>query len=566
MEARDYQDKAWRAAWRWLLTSLGSPLIVLPPGSGKSWVIALLVICARKFCGRVLIITHRKELITQDAEKIQALLPDEVVGIHSAGLCRRDAENDVVVAGVQSIFRNPERFGKRHLIIVDEAHLINGDNDTSMYSQVLKKFPHARMIGLTASPFRTSTGPISGPGTVFEQVCYEVSISALLEQQFLSPLTVRSTAVEVDSNKLATRGGEYVPSSMQSHHERIISAACNDFISLTADRKSVLVFCSGVPHATQVREELEKQTGDQVGLITADTIPLERSETLRRYAAGELKYLCSVDVLTTGYDAPLTDCCVLLFSTLSPGKLLQVVGRGLRLSPDTGKTDCLILDYGENIKRHGAIDDPQFARGTKSAGTKSKIAARNGRGQICTNCKADIPAGILQCFGCGYKPAIAASHQTQADHTSDPLFRNEPEEWVVQAVDCFRHVKRNAADDAPTTCRVIYDVQRVEDAGSIVETTISEFVCFEHQGFAKQKAEDWWIQRSLHPVPDSVGDALDCINRHMIRTPVRIRTKRDGKYFRVIDATYVDERPAPEAWHEPAVQITEGWDAEADPF
>ena len=90
---------------------------------------------------------------------------------------------------------------------------------------------------------------------------------------------------------------------------------------------------------------------------------------------------------------------------------------------------------------------------------------------------------------------------------------------------------------------------------------MSEWVCFQHSGFARTKAEQWWEKRSYHPVPETVDEALEMINRHAIRPPSALETTRDGKWRRVSETVFVDPRPEPEDLQEPAVIPADGgWD------
>src|SRR6056297_1842379 len=133
-ELRDYQRIAVDSTWGYLCSLPGNPVIVAPTGAGKSLIIAELARGAAEHGRSVLVLAHRKELLVQNAEKIRALIPDVPVGIYSAGLRRRDTEEPVVLAGIQSVYGKAYDFGERHLILVDEAHLIP-DSDAGMYSQ-----------------------------------------------------------------------------------------------------------------------------------------------------------------------------------------------------------------------------------------------------------------------------------------------------------------------------------------------------------------------------------------------------------------------------------------------
>ncbi|MGE3809855.1 MAG: DEAD/DEAH box helicase, partial [Gemmataceae bacterium] len=130
--------------------------------------------------------------------------------------------------------------------------------------------------------------------------------------------------------------------------EAIVDAACREIVELARERKSCLVFTSGVQHGKHVAKKL-KERGQHVETVFGDTLDFIRDQALADFRAGHIKYLVNVNVLTTGFDAPNIDCVVLLRPTLSPGLYYQMVGRGFRLHPD--KENCLILDFGGNVLR-----------------------------------------------------------------------------------------------------------------------------------------------------------------------------------------------------------------------
>jgi DNA repair protein RadD len=114
------------------------------------------------------------------------MIPGVDVGVYSAGLKKREIHNAVVVAGIQSVFRKADDLGRRHLILVDEAHLIS-DLEESMYRRFLgdmQKQEGLRIAGLTATPFRTGTGPICGPDRIFQRIVFESKTSDLIQQGF----------------------------------------------------------------------------------------------------------------------------------------------------------------------------------------------------------------------------------------------------------------------------------------------------------------------------------------------------------------------------------------------
>jgi DNA repair protein RadD len=270
MKPREYQTAADEAVWDYLRTSSdGHPLIVLPTGAGKSLVIAMLIQQAIEYGGRVIVLAHRKELLEQNLEKIKLLCPGISSGIYSAGLRRYDTESDVICAGIQSVHRKALLFGRRELIIVDEAHLIS-DNEDSMFSRfigdLVKVNPRARLVGLTATPYRTGEGLLSGPDRLFSKIVYEAFTGDLIGQGFLCPLTNQPTDKPVDVSGVAVRGGEFVARQMEAAFDQasIVDAACQEIAASCHDRRSVIVFCSGVDHAEHVAETLRGIVTDRV--------------------------------------------------------------------------------------------------------------------------------------------------------------------------------------------------------------------------------------------------------------------------------------------------------------
>lgn len=554
MELRWYQQASVEAAWQFLRTQVGSPVIVMPTGSGKSLVIAGLCYEAiTKWHGRVIVVQHRKELIEQNTDKIKRLMPSLDVGIYSAGLRSRDTEHDVVCCGVQSVFRKAEEFGRRDLVLIDEVHLVPSDGE-GMYRTFLTELrrfnSHVRMIGLTATPFRTGEGKLTGADKLFQKVCYDVPIKRLIDEGFLCQVTNQAGQSTLDTSGLHVRGGEFINHEVESLFNAgdNVQAACREIAANTTNRHSVLVFCSGVKHAERVQAELERLTQQQVGLVTGETLSMERAETLRRFRAGQLRYLCNVDVLTTGFDAPNIDAVCVLRATMSPGLFAQIVGRGFRVDPS--KRDCLVLDFGENLKRHGPIDSPEFGQESQSKGTGE------GPKKVCPNCQEEVPAGLAEC-GCGFafpERKRGNNHETESDTESALLVEQvAPQEWIVESVDWSRHRKKKGTPDDPDTLRVDYVCTLADSGGgNLSRETISEWVCLEHGGFARIKAAKWWRQHSLAPLPDDIDEAIELWQRGAVVMPERLTTQREGRWYRIV-ARELDERS--ETWSNEVVEF-----------
>jgi len=535
MELRPYQREAVDAVWNHIAASDTNPAVVLPTGSGKTHVIA--EICrdaVQKWSGRVIVLAHVKELLEQAAGKLRAVAPDLPVGVFSAGLGRRDIGYAVTIAGIQSVYQKAHDLGPMDLVIVDEAHLIPPDGE-GMYRRFLTDVrdvcDHQRVIGLTATPYRMKTGTICGPDSVLNEVCFEAGVRELIVQGYLCPLRSRAGKATADTSDLHVRGGEFVACELEERmdQEGLVAAACAEVVAATAERRSVLLFCSGVRHGEHVACVLRERHGVECGFIEGGTPTKERDELINRFKRGDLKYLANVNVLTTGFDAPNVDCVAMLRPTLSPGLYYQMVGRGFR--PAEGKSDCLVLDFGGNVLRHGPVDAIRLA--DPSAGDGEAPAKE------CPECQALIHAAYAVCPECGHvfpprkvKHTRIASEDEIVSGSEGPARRDER----VLEVAYFVHHKRGDPLARPTM-RVEYRVG--------FNSWVREWVCFEHDGYARRKAEQWWRQRSSDAVPESVEEAVEWAEAGALAPTQRITIERKpgDEWERIVDCELGDKPP-----------------------
>ena len=360
IKLRDYQIDAVNGVYDWMRREPGNPVCVAPTGSGKAILIARICRDAWQTSRRVIVLAHVKELLQQEADKLQRICPDLSFGVYSAGLESRDTASQILVAGIQSVHNKARLLGGFDLVIIDEAHRVSTKQE-GIYRSFLRDLkqinPDTRLIGFTATPYRTGEGKIYGDGKLFDDVAYEIDILTLIKQGYLSALISKAGYDDAlaDYDALHIERGDFVASEV----ERLaldtprVWAACRDIADKTADRKSVLIFAVSVRHAKKIREILNKAFGQECGLVTGSTPAEERAALQRRFRDKSLKYLVNVNVLTTGFDAPATDCVALLRPTASPVLYVQMVGRGFRIAP--GKKNCLVLDFGGNVMRHGPI-------------------------------------------------------------------------------------------------------------------------------------------------------------------------------------------------------------------
>jgi DNA repair protein RadD len=534
---RPYQDEAKAAVYDHLLKRDDNPCVVIPTAGGKTPVIAS--ICKDAvglWRGRVLILAHVKELLQQAADKLHAVCPEVRFGVYSAGLKRRDTSQPVIVAGIQSVYRRACELEAFDLVVIDEAHMIPDEGD-GMYRQFLADAravnPNVRIIGFTATPFRLKTGPICSPDGFLNHVCYEVGVRELIRDGYLCPLVTKAGINKPDTDRLHVRGGEYVAGEVEDlmDDDGLVAAACGETVGYRGDRKAVLIFASGIKHGEHIVRVLKQQHNIECGFVTGETPAEQRDALLARFKRGDLKYLCNVNVLTTGFDAPNIDCVALVRPTLSAGLYYQMVGRGFRLHPS--KRNCLILDFGGNLLRHGPVDQIRV---------KERVAGGIGQAPAkeCPECHSVVAAGYARCPDCGYEfpPPERARHDGKASEAGILSGQVTTTSFGVEEVFYSVHRKYGADDDAPKTMRVDYKIgwQKYK----------SEWVCFEHAGFARHKAVAWWKRRSREPVPDTAQEAVEVARAGgvALTTAITVRAVA-GEEFERITGHEIGPMPEP---------------------
>lgn len=500
MQLREYQIDAIRALWDTFRTTPDArPLLVCPTGSGKSHICAEIIkqIKLARKDWRILVLTHRKEIVRQNAEKYQQLTK-EPVGVVSAGLGQKIIRQ-VTFANIQSIYRDTNQW---NVVIVDEAHLISGKPE-SMYAQFLDK-QDAKVIGLTATPYRMDHGFLIGPGSLFTDVAYEISIEHLIGQGHLSPLvSLPASAQEMDVSNVALRGFDYAQEALEELANKHVEQHARDILARTASKQHVLVFCSGVSHAQQLAALLGGEC------VHGGLAAFERDRMLDRFKSGQNKYLTNCDILTTGFDFPAIDCIALVRATRSVGLYVQMVGRGSRTA--SGKEHCLVLDYGGNIKRHGPIDQIRVEYKGKDARFSLPPL------KSCDWCGCVVNIRIMKCPACGAAFPEGSNKYTPVPDSA-PILAN------------------SGFDVSGTNCKVHYKVGGIPslrvDYHLMIDEVISDFWCFGHVGYAREKACQTWAKfGGKLPAPKDAEEAFARFGE--LRSPSKITAKKDGKYWRV---------------------------------
>lgn len=354
---RPYQADSVKAVIHYFRKHSTPAVIVLPTGAGKSLVIAEL---ARLAKGRVLVLAHVKELVEQNHAKYEGY--GLKGSIFSAGLGRKETEQQVVFASVQSVVRNLDSFKNQFsLLVIDECHRVP-DEKTSSYQKVITHLrelnPGIKVLGLTATPYRLGMGWIYQYHTrgqvrteeprFFRDCIFELPIRYLLDENFLTPARMMDAPVlSYDFSQLKPANtGRYKEAEMDmviDKAKRATPQIVEQIIQYAKERKGVMVFAATVRHAQEIHGLLPE---GETAIVIGDTPTPERDAIIQSFKNREIKYLVNVSVLTTGFDAPHVDLIAILRPTESVSLYQQIVGRGLRLSE--GKSECLVLDYAGN--------------------------------------------------------------------------------------------------------------------------------------------------------------------------------------------------------------------------
>lgn len=515
---RPYQEQALSDLYGYFQNHTGNPVVVLPTGSGKSLVIAewCKLVFREDFKARILVVTHVRELVAQNHAELLSMWPDAPAGIYSAGLNKRQLHARLLFASIQSIYKRAYQIQQCDMVLVDEAHLIPSRSD-GMYRQFLDDLkqinPHLKIIGFTATPFRLDSGMLHrGDNALFDAIAHETNVRDLIDQGYLSRPVSYFESWQIDTAGVGTRAGDFIASQLEV--PALAPHAIDNIVSRTIasghDRQGWLVFGCTVAHCQALAAEFRAR-GVSVAAVFGDTPGLERQRIIEDYKTRRIRCLISMGVLTTGFNAKHVDLIVLARPTKSTGLYIQMVGRGTRLYP--GKENCLVLDFGGNISRHGPFDDPCLPDDRKKAASPGDPLVK-----YCPECEAAVAISTTACPECGFEfPPVERKVFTAPE--AAPIMSAPPEWLDVDSVSFALHEKPGK----PISLKVSYRTGMV---------THNEWVCLAHEGYARTKAETWWLRHAGAPVPKSAVEAM--MRQSQIRPPDQIRVKKSGKFTEVI--------------------------------
>ena len=344
MELRPYQQQAKDAIFSEWENGIKKTLLVLPTGCGKTIVFAKVAEECVKGGSRVLILAHRGELLDQAADKI-----GKSTGL---GCATEKAEQTclgswfrIVVGSVQSMMREKRlnQFPNDYFntIIIDEAHHCISDS----YQKVLRHFPDAEVLGVTATPDR---GDMQNLGTVFESLAYEYTLPKAIKEGYLSPIKAVTIPLKIDMSAVGVQAGDFKSGDIATALDPYLESIAEEMEKYCSNKKTV-VFLPLVKTSQKFRDILNNH-GFKAAEVNGDS--KDRAEILEAFDKDQYNVLCNSMLLTEGWDCPSVDCIVVLRPTKVRSLYCQMVGRGTRLSPETNKDHLLLLDFLWHTERH----------------------------------------------------------------------------------------------------------------------------------------------------------------------------------------------------------------------
>lgn len=551
MQLRDYQEAGIQSIFSYFSKSSGNPILAYPTGTGKSPIIGGFIQRVFQYYQnqRILVLTHDRKLIKGNFKTLLRMWPQAPAGIYSAGLNEYDLRSPIIFGGIQSVYSLAKELGHFDLIIVDECHTI-GNKEDSMYDMLLNGYthkktkvkepglfdinPHIKVIGLTATPWRSGTGHLI-EGNLFTDVCIDYisreKFNSFIHNGWLTRLVPKKTGLEIDVSKIKSRGGDYASDELdrEVNQDKITRRALEEVITQAGNRSKWLGFACNIEHAKNIAHVLEEYN------ISANFVHSKMSDDeidliIEKHENGDFTALINVNMLTTGYDSPYIDLIFVLRPTKSAVLWVQMLGRGTRpvyhpsIDPNNstieqrlwaiangGKPDCLVMDFAANTRNLGPINDPVIPSKKKRKGTVGAPV------KICGHCMTYNHASVRNCISCGEEFVFDININDKAA-TLD-IIRFEEPELVIFEVD---HVSYSVhkKEGKPDSLRITYFSKF---------KNFSEYLCLEHGGLWTQKALRIWSERCAIDsiLPGKTAEALTLSYNLKDPTHIRVWVNKD---------------------------------------
>lgn len=348
MQLRPYQQAAREAVEAEWDMGRKRTLLVLPTGTGKTIVFAAVAEDMARRGRRGLVLAHRGELLDQAADKI-VRATGMSCAVEKAESSSLGALNMVTVGSVQSLMQDKrlERFDRDRFswVVVDEAHHCLSDS----YQKVLQYFRSADVLGVTATPDR---GDRKNLGAYFDSLAYEYTMPQAIRDGYLCPIEAQTIPLSIDISAVRQSNGDYSAGELGTALDPYLEQIADEMLAAGCKDRRTVVFLPLIA-TSQKFAHLLRQRGFRAAEVNGQSA--DRAQVLADFDAGEYDVLCNSMLLTEGWDCPAVDCIVVLRPTRVRSLYAQMVGRGTRLSPETGKQSLLLLDFLWHTSNHELV-------------------------------------------------------------------------------------------------------------------------------------------------------------------------------------------------------------------
>jgi len=404
-ELRPYQKEAVNECWEALRKNDEPVLLLASVGAGKSLMLASILLSMQSAGKRALCLVNNAELVRNNCDTFREQGGNS--SIYCAALKSKDVSAPVVFGTPQSVLNGinkNEEISNVHfnIIVVDEAHAINHINDRTGFMRILRhykqQYPDMRLLGATGTNYRFKGSRIVGEGCLFKTQVGNITTEYLIERGFLvEPNFKVDREYIIDfSNVKIKQNGQFDSKQLEvvvSENARLTELICKQLIHImeSQSRFGVFIFATTKKHALEILSHLPE---NESGLILGETPQEERERILNGARQGNIRYIVNIAIISVGVDVPPFDTIAYLRPTESLVLLVQTLGRALRLSPSTNKTEALVLDFAGNIERHSHWDNPILLKALVQTEDKEKP-----KPIICPKCMQNNTDTARRCIG-----------------------------------------------------------------------------------------------------------------------------------------------------------------------
>lgn len=271
--------------------------------------------------GRVLLLSHREELVRQPVKYYDCRVGIEQGSFHANG-------EEVVSASVPSLTRRLDRFDPYEfdIIICDEAHHAAARS----YRRIFDHFHPRLLLGFTATPNRGDKVRLND---VFSKIVFQRDLRWGIENGYLCDILCKRVHIGYDLTAVRTRHGDYAPGELEEAMDGTADAIAQAYREHAVG--ATLIFAVSVHQAQEIASRIAGAV-----VVTGET--KDRATIIEAFTAGEIPCIVNCMVFTEGTDIPRVETVIVARPTQSESLYAQMVGRGLRLYP--GKEKLILID------------------------------------------------------------------------------------------------------------------------------------------------------------------------------------------------------------------------------